>query len=145
MSKYTRLLLVILLLFSFSLSFTSMFAKPPAVRLEGTYDLFKTVDHVDLSYRDDLVKVYSDGENDIAYYMYTGERDVLHVGDSVYTPYGEEFTVTSIDCIGFLIKPVNDVTAVQLGFSGMAVLNADGDQLGAISYIVDESIYCIWT
>ena len=115
------------------------------VELNGTSDLFKTVNHVDLSDVDYLQKVYSDADNDIAYYMYTGDRDAIHVGDFVYAPYGEKFKVVSIDCIGFAIEPCDDATYVQTGFSGMGILTKDKDQVGAISYIQGSDIYCIWT
>ena len=70
---------------------------------------------------------------------------MLKPDDYVYAPYGERFIVRSIDSIGFLIEPCDSNTYVQVGFSGMGILDADKNQVGAISYIQGDCIYCIWT
>lgn len=113
------------------------------VNLHGTSDLFKTVAHVDLSHRTDLELVYTDIENDIAYYRYIGSKPRVYLNDLVYLNDGSECTITYIDAFGFAFT--GDTKAYQ-GLSGTAVRDADGNQLGYISRVMNENeIYCIWS
>ena len=115
------------------------------IDLEPTADLYKTVSHVDLSNFKDLQLVYDDAENDIAYYMYTGTRRPVKVGDVVTIAGGDKFKITAIDCLSFTMQPVGAMS-VTYGYSGMGVKNVDGVQIGCISAIDDDNnIYCIWT
>lgn len=116
----------------------------PTVELSGTDDLFKTVAHIDLSDCEFLMEVYKDTDNDVAYYMYVGERDELKVGDKVHLQDGEEFEVTSIDVHGFTLAPIGTLY-VDYGYSGYAVMNTDEEQVGVISATDGEFVYCIWT
>lgn len=111
--------------------------------MQPTCDLYKTVAHIDLSYRDDLQLVYVDNENDLAYYMYLTDKRNLSIGDKVYLNTGIECTVSYIDAYGFAFT--SDAYAYQ-GLSGTAVRDVKGNQLGYISRTLNEDeIYCIWS
>lgn len=112
------------------------------IQLEPTSDLYKTVAHVDLSSIEDLELVYVDNENDVAYYRYIGERNVVNIGDEVLTVYNETCTVTSMDCQGFTI---DCPTGIDAGMSGTAIRDADGVQIGFISKrLSDGTVRCIY-
>ena len=110
--------------------------------LEYEENLFKTVAHIDMSDRTDLKLIYSDMENDISYYMYTGERSWISEGYPVYFYDGTCGTVCAKDIYGFY---VSDAPEVTFGYSGTAVLNQDGQEIGYVSErLSNGSIYCIW-
>lgn len=105
-------------------------------------NIFKTVAHIDLSSKSDVQLIYSDAEKDVAYYMYTGEREWISAGDIVYFCDGSESVIVSTDVYGFIVE---DVPSVTFGFSGSAVINSRGEQLGYVSERLENGyIYCIW-
>lgn len=105
-----------------------------------TSDIIKTVAHITL---DDKLfeQIYVDYDNDIAYYRYIGERDLVKVGDTVTIEDGNTSEVTDVTYPGFLIKANNDF---HTGNSGMAVFNDKGVIIGYVSSLINDEVYCIW-
>lgn len=110
--------------------------------VEPTSDLLKTVAHVDLSSRDDLVQVYNDANNDIAYYMYTGDRAIVKIGDTVTGINNIVGTITEVDAYGFRFKTDS---FIENGMSSSGIFDTEGNQIGILSTVEDDgSVYCIW-
>lgn len=105
-------------------------------------NIFKTVAHINLSKIKNLKLIYLDTDSDIAYYMYAGDRDSLTIGETVSFYDGTESHVVSIDVQGFTVGYTDSVT---FGYSGTAVLNSDGVQIGYVSErLANGDIRCIW-
>lgn len=105
-------------------------------------DVFKTVAHLDLSYRDDLELISKDLANDVAYYRYVQPEYSVEVGDTVYLFDGVEASLTSVDAVGFTFTCD---CILSEGMSGTAVLNVEGTQIGCISRRLDTgAYYAIW-
>lgn len=102
-------------------------------------DVIKTVDHVVMP--EDFKQIYSDAENDIAYYIYTGDRGLAKAGDTVLTVNGDKTTIINCTSAGFTVEsPELFVT----GMSGSAILNEEGDTIGYVSMIFDNKVFCVW-
>lgn len=140
MKSSSKLIIAMLLLVSAAL----LKSKPSTVTLDNADgDLFKTVAHIDLSSRSDLKLVYTDTENDIAYYCWINNKNNIEVGTTVYLYDNTECYVTYTDAYGFGFK--GDVKVLE-GLSGTAVRNAEGNQLGYVSRLLNTGeIYCIWS
>lgn len=105
-------------------------------------DIVKTVAHVSVT-NEDLELIYSNAEQDIAYYRYIGERSLLNIGDSVQLYDGTAGSITSTSINGFTVS--FDIPVVQ-GLSGMAILTEEGEQVGYVSQLLDNGdVYCIWS
>lgn len=112
------------------------------VESEVPNDIIKTVAHIELS-SNDYELIYRNTEEDIAYYRYVGERNLLAIGDIVRLYNGDEFIVTSISRNGFTIS--GDSTLL-MGVSGSAVLDSEGNQIGYVSTMYDSGdVFCIWS
>lgn len=106
-------------------------------------DIVKTVDHSHID-SEDFELIYRDPENDVAYYRYVGVRDLITVGTVLYLYDGREVTVSATGRHGFTVSS-NTVT-FTVGMSGDPVLNADGEQIGYISALLQNGhVYCIWS
>ncbi len=105
-------------------------------------DIIKTVAHVTID-NEDYEQIYSNAEDDVAYYRYIGKRDLLSIGDTVYLYDGSEGTVTSTSINGFTL----DMSCpVIKGLSGMAILDSEGKQIGYISQLLqNDQVFCIWS
>ena len=106
-------------------------------------DLIKAPSHINLEDRNYLQKVYSDEEHDIAYYVWLGERDIVEVGDILYTCEPEiTATVTSVDVYGIYFSVSQPISQ---GMSGTILTNKSGTAVGMISSYLDSGLcYAIW-
>lgn len=104
-------------------------------------DIYKTVAHVSLDSIDDLELLYTDTAKDVAYYRYTGERDVVKKDDVVYLYDGQPAIVLNTDVTGFYLELSENVYE---GFSGTLVTDEDNNKIGYISSVTPNGIYCIW-
>ncbi len=112
------------------------------VEFEIPVDVIKTVAHVEVS-NPDLELIFTDSKEDISYYRYIGNRELINKGDTVYLYDGTEYVVTSTSINGFNMK---SDTPVIMGMSGMAVLDTNGNQVGYISSLLQTNeVYCIWS
>lgn len=112
------------------------------VDFEVPTDVIKTVAHVDVA-NDNLELIYKDISEDIAYYRFIGVRDIATVGDVVHLYDGTEFTITSTSINGFNLDSGKDV---EVGMSGMAILDKDNNQIGYVSALLPTGeVYCIWS
>lgn len=105
-------------------------------------NVFKTVAHIDLSNKEDVQLVYGDVDKDIAYYMYVGDRPWIHLEDTVYFYDGSSSKIAAMDIYGFMVE---DASSVTFGYSGTAVTDDKGNQIGYVSERLPNGlIYCIW-
>lgn len=108
-------------------------------------DVYKAVAHVDMSWNKDLKRIYVDYENDAAYYIYSDGRDFPNVGDIVTVYTGEQYEITYTDINQFMIKPLES-NVVEVGYSGTAIMDKNGNQIGLISELsADGIVRCIWS
>ena len=115
-------------------------SNPNLFEFEG--NIFKTVAHIDMSDYENIELLYSDIENDIAYYVCYDNPCWVVPGDTVYFYEGTASSVIATDIYGFIVENANEVT---FGFSGSAVLSEDGTQIGYVSERLENgNIYCIW-
>lgn len=103
-------------------------------------DIFKTVAHLNIS-NPELELIYTDSVNDVAYYRYVGERNLLKVGDSVTLSNDSVSTVVNVELNGFYLEYRDNV---YVGMSGTPVFDADGNTVGYVSELLDNKVYCIW-
>lgn len=114
----------------------------PTVSIDKSSDLYKTVAHIDMSDVEDLVLVYEDAENDVAYYRYVGDRDIIKEGDTVTTYEGNSAKVIALDVQGFYLE-YSDM--FYKGMSGTSIFDSNGNVVGYVSKIVNnERVFCIW-
>lgn len=137
---------IVSLVIGFAIGFVlhNLIATPVTVTVEPADDscIMKTVAHVDLSDRDDLQLIYEDNDSDIAYYAYTGERNLVKVGETVYDTLGQGHVVTDFDINGFYFAYNNDI---HTGMSGTSLVNENGEIVGYISSILNGKVVkCIW-
>ncbi len=112
------------------------------VEFEIPADVIKTVAHVEVD-NPDLECIFTDSKEDIAYYRYIGNRELINKGDTVYLYDGTEYEVTSTSINGFNMK---SDTPTIMGMSGMAILDKDRNQVGYISSLLQTNeVYCIWS
>jgi len=105
-------------------------------------DVIKTVSHIDLSANKNLECIYVDSINDISYYRTLDSKDLVSIGDTVYTSKNDSTEVIATDVYGFYVK-YNDV--FYPGMSGTVIRNADGEGVGYVSTVLDsDTVYCIW-
>lgn len=105
-------------------------------------DIIKTVSHINLEEDNNLELIYKDTDNDIAYYRFRGERDLVNIGDVLTTCYGDKVTITYCDVYGFR---VNNSKYFSPGMSGTGLLNSKGQIVGYVSEMLkNDEVYCIW-
>lgn len=103
-------------------------------------DLVKTVAHIPDVFPN-YTCVYADVNNDIAYYMYTGTRSTINVGDTVYNCNNETCTVTEISNYGFYL---DNKQSWVTGMSGSPIYDAGENVVGYVSTLNSDNVYCIW-
>lgn len=107
-------------------------------------DVFKTVAHIDMTWNKNVERIYVDFENDVAYYRRLDGKPFYSKGDTVFVYTGEPYEISYVDIQQFRIKPL-DKDVVVVGYSGTAITDEDGKQLGYISEIdADGNVTCIW-
>lgn len=120
-----------------------VYLKPePTLVFEEAANVYKTVNHVDLSDCDWLTCIYRDEVNDVAYYIINSRENVLNIDDTVYINGDMKCTVVSLDSNGFYLKTSDKV---EQGFSGLPITSITGDKVGYVSKLMlDKTVYCIW-
>lgn len=102
--------------------------------------VYKTAAHVTVN-SDEYQLLFSDSENDVAYYRYAGSIPRVVIGDTITLANGSSSTVTNTDIYGFYTDGADDVS---VGLSGTIVQNEDGETVGYVSSVVTGKLYCIW-
>lgn len=114
--------------------------KQPIIQYVNNTDIVKTVGHISLD--DSFEKIYTDVDNDIAYYRYPCNSHLLNIGDTVYTCNDDTVTVTATDVYGFYVTCED---SFYPGMSGTAIRNSNGQGVGYVSELLDnDTVYCIW-
>ena len=142
---YLLIIFIIILFFWFiynlGIKYSDSIKEDENTFIEYNVDIVKTVAHLDLD-SEEYELIYSDTENDIAYYRYVGERTHIHEGDVVYNSKGVESTVTATNVYGFYITYNDSFTT---GMSGTVVFNSDNEPVGYVSSNYGNTyVYCIW-
>lgn len=109
---------------------------------ESTSDVIKVPAHIDVN-SDEFECIYTDAENDIAYYRFLGDRKLASIGDTLTTCYGDTVTISYVDVYGFRVS--DPESYIQPGMSGTSVLDEEGEIVGTVSTLLeDNEVYCIW-
>ena len=106
----------------------------------NTDDIFKTVEHISVD-TDLFEEIYSNADEDISYYRYIGDRDLVKVGDYVTTDEDVETKVVDVTYAGFMVEANYGFYS---GKSGTPIFDKDKNIVGYISSIYDDKVYCIW-
>lgn len=105
-------------------------------------DVIKTVAHIDVD-TERFECIYSDYNDDVAYYIIEPHTLCVSVGDKVFSVENVEYTVTDVDATGFFFE--YDPT-IHTGLSGTSVLDSDGNVVGYVCEIINgKKVYCIWS
>lgn len=109
---------------------------------ENASDVIKVPAHIDVS-SDEFECIYTDTENDIAYYRFLVDRKLASIGDTLTTCYGDIVTISYTDVYGFRVS--DPESYIQPGMSGTSVLDEEGEIVGTVSTLLeDNEVYCIW-
>lgn len=141
-TSHLKCIIVILLLFIVYILINDKRTVVTDVKVEPTDDLFKTVSHITLEEGLPFEKVYDSDDSDVAYYRYTGEKELVKKGDTVISSQDVSYTVTDTDIEGFYF--LQDGSIVP-GTSGTSVFNEKGEIVGYVSAVLQGKIVkCIW-
>lgn len=108
----------------------------------SSFDIIKTVDHVSLD-DSSYELIYSNPDEDIAYYRYIGKRDTVKVGDKVYTDSGVCAKVLRTSNVGFEVEYDG---SFYPGMSGTPIRDESGVVVGYVSALINsEYVTCIYS
>lgn len=113
-----------------------------SIVLEKATEVYKEVAHIPPSSYNNATLIYTDAENDIAYYVATDRIQEVTCGDTLYLDNGDAARVTEVDLRGFYL----DVSecGVRAGMSGTPIW-CDDEIVGYISSLHNQNtLYCIW-
>lgn len=115
-------------------------AKP--VALEVATEVYKEVAHIAPTQYANATLIYTDTENDVAYYIADERLQNTQKGEKLLLDNGECVTVVEKDLHGFYVD-VKDTT-VRAGMSGTPIWK-NNEIIGYVSSLHNQNIlYCIW-
>ena len=141
--KKDKVGLICLIVFAVGTFFLGFYIGQQNVSISYENDLIKTVAHINLEDNPNLEKVYEDSHEDIAYYMWVGERPIVKQGDILHTCVTDfDVEVLIADIYGFYFIPDQPL---EPGMSGTLIYDDDMNVIGVISSVlVDGTGYAIW-